>query len=417
MTTTATPAANDAPKPDATATPAPAANAPAPTSDKAAPVPAAADPKATGTDPAPQGTPAPADAGADVDDGDDSILDIDDDAGEPAKGEDDKPAEGEGDKAADPDKDKTAAPANAAWTKERDAAADAYIKRLGKKLTNDKDGKPLSDRQRQANIDDAREKFLSRLAKYPTREAALLALIEAQNKISSGKYKAALPDDATEEEVAVWRKDNGIPDDPKAYKLPKVQGEEWTEADKPGIDMLLGRMHEKNASQAQVDTVLTTYKEIVAEAKQAHAEKLRSIDKADAEETLDYLRNEFEGEFKPARMLLKRLVDDAEVFPDEAGKLLAQARDPATGKRLINNPAIAKFLINYAREHYGEGSMISGDQQAQVNTEEQELVNLMNTDIDAYMHRPWKTTGMTGTQRYLEIQRKKEASGRGRRAA
>jgi hypothetical protein len=414
MSTTATPAANET-KPDATATPAPATNAtPAPT-DKAAPAPAAADTKATGTAPAASTPPPAADAGETVDDGDDTILDLDDDGDEPAEGEGEKPADGEkaeGDKPAEPKKDDKPE----GWTKERDAAADAYIKRLGKKLTTDKDGKPLSDRQRQANIDDAREKFLSRLAKYPTREAALLALIEAQNKISSGKYKAALPKDATDEEIAAWRKENGIPEDAKGYKLPQVQGEEWTEADKPGLDKLLGRMHAKNASQDQVNEVLTTYKEIIEEAKQAHAERVKAIDRADTEATRDALRDEFEGEFKPAMTLLKRVVNDPEVFPEEAGKLLAEART-ADGRRLINNKDIAKFLINYAKDIYGEGSMISGEQQAASNTEEQELVNLMNTDIDAYMHKPWKTTGMTGTQRYLEIQRKKEASGRGRRAA
>jgi hypothetical protein len=411
MTTAANPAPNEA-KPDATAAPAPAANAnPAP-ADKGQATPAAADPKATGADPV--ANPAPAADPAVEDDGDDSILDLDDDdAGEPAgdkpaEGEA-KPAEGEGDKT----EDKDAKPA--AWSQERDAAADAYIKKLGKKLSHDKDGKPLSDRQRQAAIDDAREKFLSRLAKYPTREAALLALIDAQNKISSGKYKAALPDDATEEEVAAWRKENGIPEDAKGYKLPKVQGEEWSDADKPGLDKLLARMHEKNATQAQVDAALTTYKEIVAEAKQAQQEHLRSIDKADTEATRDALRDEFEGEFKPAMTLLKRLVNDGEVFPDEAGKLIADART-ADGHRLINNPAFAKFLINFAREHYGEGSMISGDQQAAVNTEEQEIINLMKTDIDAYNFKPWKTTGMTASQRLLEIRRQKEARG-SRRAA
>jgi hypothetical protein len=413
MSTTATPAPNDAPKPDATATPAPAATAPAPTPDKAAPAPAAADTKATGTAPAPAATPPPADAGTDVDDGDDSILDLDDaDAGETApKAEGDKPAEGEGDKTAEP-----ANPASAAWVKERNAAADAYIAKIEKKLSVGKDGKPLSARQKQANIDDAREKFLGTLARYRTREAAFEALHEQYKKISSGKIKAALPEDHTDEELAAWRKDNGIPDDAKGYKLPKVQGDEWTEADKPGIDKLLGRLHEQNASQAQVDATLTTYKELVAEAKAAQQEHLRGIDKADTEETKDFLRKEFEGEFKPAMALLKRLVEDAEVFPDEAGKLLAQART-ADGHRLINNPAVARFLINHARDHYGEGSMISGDQQAAANTEEAELTRLRDTNIDEYMHRPWKTTGMTGSERLLEIMRKKEAGGRGRRAA
>jgi hypothetical protein len=366
------------------------------------------------------------DAGAEsdetsADDGDTSLLDLDDDDGEGEKAEGDKTAEGEGegegdkDKSSDPDKDK--APASNAWAKERDAAADQYIKKIEKKLSVDKDGKPLSARQKQANIDDAKDKFLSKLARYPSLTAALIAGINAQDKISSGKYKAPLPDDATDEEKAAWRKDNDIPDEASGYKIPKVQGQEWTEADKPGLDKFLGRMHEKNASQSQVDAALTTYRELIAEAKEAHAENLKAIDKADTQATRDALRDEFEGEFKPAMTLLKRLVDDAEVFPDDAGKVLANARDPETGKRIINNPVIAKFLIENAKDRYGEGAMLSGDRQAAVNSEEAELYKLMNTDIDEFNHRTWKTTGMTGSERLMEIRRRKEASGRGRRAA
>jgi hypothetical protein len=82
----------------------------------------------------------------------------------------------------------------------------------------------------------------------------------------------------------------------------------------------------------------------------------------------------------------------------------------------MNNPDIAMYFIERGRDLYGEGSMISGDQQSQVNTEEAELTRLRDTNIDEYMHRPWKTTGMTGSERLLEIMRKKEAGGRGRRA-
>jgi predicted transcriptional regulator len=412
----ATTAPTDAPKPDATATPASAASStPAPAA-AATPAPVAADPKATGTAPAPTATPAPADAGEDVDDGDDSILEIedDDDSGEPAKGEGDKPAEGEGEKTEEPAK---APKPTATWVKERDAAADAYIAKIEKKLSTGKDGKPLSARQKTAAIDDAREKFLAKLSRYPSMTAALIAGINAQDKISSGKYKAPLTEDATDEEIAAWRKENGIPDDAKGYKLPKVQGDEWTEADKPGVDRLLARLHEKNASQAQVDATLTTYKELVAEAKQAQVERLRTIDRADAQETQEFLRKEFEDSYKDTMTVFKRLFKDQEVFPDGAGHVLAEARDPATGQRLIHNPVIAKFFADYARNHYGDGNFITGDQQAAANTEEQELINLMNTDIDAYNYKPWKTTGMTASERLLEINRKKEASGRGRRAA
>lgn len=406
-------------KPDATATPAPTANTPAPAApDKAPAAPAATDPK-PGTDPAaPAATPAPG-AGADVDDADDDALslldaDTDDDAGEVAPAAEAK--EGEGDKApTEPAKD--AKPASDAWAKERDAAADRFIKKVEKKLSTDKDGKPLSARQKQANIDDARDKFLAKLARYPSLTEALIAGIAAQDKISSGKYKAPLAEDATDEELAAWRKENNIPEDPKGYKLPKIQGEEWTEGDKPGLDKLLARMHKANASQAQVDEVLSTYKELIVEAKVAHADRLNEIDRASVRNTTEALREKMEGDFKPAMTLYKRYVKDAEVFPNGLAEKIARARDPETGERLVNDADWTDYMIGHARDHYGEGSMISGDQQAAMNTEEQELTTLMNTDIDAYNYKPWKNTGMTGSERLLEIMRRKEAGGRGRRAA
>src|SRR3990167_11368320 len=59
------------------------------------------------------------------------------------------------------------------------------------------------------------EKLLKRLERYPSVKAATDALIEAQTKIRSGEVKFTLKDSATPEEIATWRKDNGIPEDRK----------------------------------------------------------------------------------------------------------------------------------------------------------------------------------------------------------
>ncbi|MGF7446190.1 hypothetical protein V7P28_21410, partial [Klebsiella michiganensis] len=64
--------------------------------------------------------------------------------------------------------------------------------------------------------DDA--KYRKQLERYASPEALAKAHRELQSKMSSGEFRAAkLPENPTNEELARWRKDNGVPDKADDY--------------------------------------------------------------------------------------------------------------------------------------------------------------------------------------------------------
>jgi len=57
-------------------------------------------------------------------------------------------------------------------------------------------------------------KALKQLERYNSPADVATALRAAQLKISSGELKSTLPGGATEQQVAAWRAENGIPTEP-----------------------------------------------------------------------------------------------------------------------------------------------------------------------------------------------------------
>lgn len=349
---------------------------------------------------------AAAKTGVTLDEGAEEDLEEKDPEGEakPAEGE----AKKEGEAVADADKDKkTAEPA---WSDLRARAIEREMKRveaqLAKKVTAADLPKELAKRK------TALEKTLGR---YNSLEDALVAGFNAQEKIRTGAHKAPLPEDATDAEKAEWRKANNIPESAEQYDVPKVPGHQWTDADKPVLDALKARAFQNNWPQDVVSGVTTFYAELLQQAEQEQATAIAEKDRADLEARRDRRRELFGADSKQAFTLMERALKDERVFPQELGIAMADARMP-DGTKLFNHPAFEPFLHQLALSTYGEGAMISGEQATAAASEKAELEALMNTDIDTYMNRPWKNTGMTASQRLYEINKKEAERGRGRAA-
>lgn len=228
------------------------------------------------------------------------------------------------------------------------------------------------------------EKKLARLKRYTSVEAALLAGFAAQDKIRSGDYKQAeLAEDATPEEKKAYYEERGIPVEAKAYDIPKVAGHQWTDADTPVLDSFKEIAHKAMLPQGAMNEIAGWYARTLAAAQEAREQQIIALDSADREATTDALRSEFGAEFKPTLALMKRLLADPEHMGDGLGDLIAGARD-ANGHRLLNNPAMARFLAQRARDAYGEGGFITPDAAARHSTRKAEIERIMKSDIKSY---------------------------------
>lgn len=84
------------------------------------------------------------------------------------------------------------------------------------------------------------EKLMKFLERYNSPKAVVGALVDARKLISQGVNRPPKAD-ATPEEVAAWRAENGIPEKPDGYEVSLPDGFVIGEADKPVVDSFLDR--------------------------------------------------------------------------------------------------------------------------------------------------------------------------------
>lgn len=228
------------------------------------------------------------------------------------------------------------------------------------------------------------EKELKRLQRFKSPVDVYKSARELERKMSSGEVKAKLPADATEEQIAAWRKDNGIPDKPDGYleKLPNglVIGDD----DKPLVEGFLARVHGRNASPEIVAEALDWYYATQEDMLSQQA----AADKAFAQASTDALRAEWGGEFRANINSITAFLDAAPVADDGTPlkALLMDAR-LGDGTRLGDNPVALKWLAGLAAEANPAGFVApgaGGSQAESVASEIAKIEGIMRTDRAAY---------------------------------
>ena len=82
---------------------------------------------------------------------------------------------------------------------------------------------------------------------------------------------------------------------------------------------------------------------------------------------------------------------------------IAQVRDTDIDRYW--REGLDKELVTLTRKAEANPAPAVVESAGDLQAEKVALEKLMNTDIDAYMNRPYRGTGKTGSQRYLEIGR------------
>ena len=263
-----------------------------------------------------------------------------------------------------------------------------------------------------AKLEKRREALKKQLGRYKTQEDYMLAGLSAQEKIRSGEFRRAkLADDASEEEVSEWRRDNGIPEKPESYDIPKIAGHKWTEEDSPFIDSFKKVAHEANIDQGQLNRFADWYARNLSEQQDTYLEKLASNDRQDMESLEDGLRSELGTDFRPVSKLVQRLMKDNERGVGDFSKELREARyidEEGNYRRLINHPKMTRFLVGLALETYGDAALIDGDAKGGTSNRLKEIEDIRDNNIDDY----WRK-GLD--KEYADLLEKQDSATHGRR--
>lgn len=194
----------------------------------------------------------------------------------------------------------------------------------------------------QDRVSKGDEKRAAVLKRYASPEAVADALIAAQTRIRSGELRPTLPKDAKPEEIAAWRKDNGIPEKSSDYDLTFDNGIVIGEQDKPVIGKFLEAAHGQNMRPEQVKATVAWY----YQEQERLAEERAARDDTDRLETLDKLNVEWGKDFRREINMIHGVLAR---FPDDVRQALEGARLP-DGRGLFNHPEVMRGFSAIARE-------------------------------------------------------------------
>lgn len=231
-----------------------------------------------------------------------------------------------------------------------------------------------------AGDDEGGKKQLERMS---SPADVMKAYREMVKKQGSGQLKTALPENPTPEQVAQFRKENGIPETHDKYDLTLPDGLVVGEEDKPFVDNFLKDMHAANASPALVKQALSFY----YKNQQDQIKEMAIQDVARKTEAVRSLEAEWGGEYPVNVTLAKNLLVGQ--FGEDTANALYFSRLP-DGSLFGNNPAVLKGLVSMAKEVNPTATLIpnGGNQVAAIGDEVSKYQSMLRDNPQEYYRDP-----------------------------
>lgn len=227
------------------------------------------------------------------------------------------------------------------------------------------------------------EKLLGYLGRYQSEKAFVEAAKKDREAARNASKFKPLPDNPTDDELAAYRKDNGIPDAPDGYMEALPDGLVVGDDDKPYVDRFLEAMHGKNANPAIASAALETYYQIVEEQAAEEAELVREAER----EAVEELRSEWGSDY---RRNLNVMTNYLSTLPEPVKDAFTYGKG-ADGKPLGYNPEIIRWLTAQALEANPVATVVPGagaDQAGAIASEMADIEKKMGDKNSEYWKGP-----------------------------
>ena len=247
------------------------------------------------------------------------------------------------------------------------------------------------------------EKLLGFLGRYQSERAFVEAAKKDREAAKAASRYKPLPDAPTDEELAAYRKDNGIPDSPDGYMSALPDGLVVGDDDKPFVDQFMQAMHGANANPQVTAAALETYYNIVEEQAAQEAEMVKSAER----EAIEELRTEWGADY---RRNLNIMTNHLQTLPEAVRDAFTYGRG-SDGKPLGYNPEILRWLTAQALEVNPVATVVpnaGADQAGAIATEMASLEAMMGDKNSKY----WKGPEAAKHQaRYVQLVEAKQKLG------
>lgn len=223
------------------------------------------------------------------------------------------------------------------------------------------------------------EKTLKLLDRYASPQAAAKALLEFRQKLSKGELAKPLGDNPTEEELADYRANLGIPANASEYNT-DVDGVVFGEDDKVIIDDFLEAAHGAHYTPSQVTTALRWYNQL----QEKEAADQADLDNATVNATIDELRQEYGADYRRNMNILDSHLTAS--FGEETADLLKNAR-LGDGTPMLANATVVRSFVDQAIEKNPVSTVVPGagtNQASAIEDELKALRKLQMTDPKTY---------------------------------
>lgn len=261
---------------------------------------------------------------------------------------------------------------------------------------------------------------LKDLAKYTDPKSVYKSLRDLQTKVSKGELRAPaapLPENATDEQKAEYRKTHGLPDKPEAFveKLALPNGVVIGETDKPLVGGFAKMALDKGWSQGQFNEAVGWFYE-------AQATQRLALEEADGAGRIAS-EVELRGEWGPAgfKENMAAVGSVLSMIPEALRGEMLTARTP-TGQLLGNTAAFNRWAAELGRELNPAATLIpagGGDAVKTVGDEIKAIESKMYLPDGRQNPEYWKGSGGETMQaRYRElVDAQQKMQERGKKAA
>lgn len=177
-----------------------------------------------------------------------------------------------------------------------------------------------------------------------------LARALADTKTQLSKKEAAaladLPEDATDEQRAEWRKSRGVPEAPENYDT-SIQGVDWTDDDKAVLGEFTKAAHRLNVPSSAAKGLVQWYADTQIAAEQEREVNANKLQK----QTEQALKTEYGADYGRNVSMMKEF--GVSQLGQEGWDALVGARF-LDGTRLGDNPAFMRLIVDAAMDR-GDG--------------------------------------------------------------
>lgn len=215
----------------------------------------------------------------------------------------------------------------------------------------DSSGDPPADDWR-ARLSGGDEKLLGYLARVPSEKALVERVKRHEDDVKAGKYLKPLPENPTDEELAAWRKQQGVPETPAGYLEALPEGLVVGDDDKPFVEKFAESMFGVNAPPAIVGKAIEAYYGIVEAQAEAEIQAIREA----KDRGIEVLRDEWGGDY---RRNVNIITSYLSTLPEEVASAIHGGRG-ADGLPLGSNPAFLRWLAAQAMEANPVATVVPG---------------------------------------------------------